>query len=100
MDLTMPPRAGPFDGCTRPAWNSLENKYQRSFHLLRHYIGMNHISDDDLERYDLGMVADEVELTALEEHLLACPECAGRAEEAAAYVETVRAAIIAGGLDL
>jgi hypothetical protein len=31
---------------------------------------MNHISDHDLERYHLGMVTDEDELTALEEHYL------------------------------
>jgi hypothetical protein len=30
-----------------------------------HQIGMNHISDHDLERYHLGMVADEDELAAL-----------------------------------
>jgi len=34
-----------------------------------------HISEHDLERYHLGMVADESELANLEEHLLACSEC-------------------------
>ena len=33
---------------------------------------MDHISDDDLERYYLGMVKDEAELAPFEEHLLAC----------------------------
>jgi len=61
---------------------------------------MEHISDHDLERYHLGMVVDEAELTAVEEHLLACPECAERAEQAAQYVDTLRAAIIAGDFDL
>jgi hypothetical protein len=41
-----------------------------------------HISDEDLERYYLGMVTDESELAPLEEHLLACPPCVKRAEEA------------------
>jgi hypothetical protein len=59
-------------------------------------MGMNHISDHDLERYHLGMVTDEAELTRLEEHYLGCPECAGRAEELAGYVDAIRAAIIIG----
>jgi len=46
------------------------------------------------------MVVDEAELAPLEEHLLACPDCAERAEESARYVDTMRAAIIAGGFDL
>ena len=37
---------------------------------------MEHISDHDLERYHLGMVTDEEELAAIEEHYLGCPECA------------------------
>ena len=66
----------------------------------RHYLSVEHISDHDLERYHLGMVEDEAELSPLEEHLLACPECAERAEEVATYVDTQRAAIITGGFDL
>lgn len=61
---------------------------------------MEHISDHDLERYHLGMVIDEAELAPIEEHLLACPTCAQRAEQAAEYVDTLRAAIIAGTFDL
>ena len=61
---------------------------------------MEHLSDHDLERYHLGMVVDEAELAPLEEHLLACPDCAERAEESARYVDTMRAAIVAGGFDL
>jgi anti-sigma factor RsiW len=61
---------------------------------------MDHISDHDLERYHLGMVIDEAELAPLEEHLLACPACAERAEENAAFVDTIRAAMIAADLDL
>jgi hypothetical protein len=61
---------------------------------------MDHISDHDLERYHLGMVTDEDELAALEEHYLGCPECAKRAEESAQYVDTIRATIITGNFDL
>jgi hypothetical protein len=61
---------------------------------------MNHISDHDPERFHLGMVTDEAELAALEEHYLGCPECAERAEESAQYVDTMRAAIITGNFDL
>jgi hypothetical protein len=61
---------------------------------------MDHISDHDLERYHLGMVKDEAELAPLEESLLACPKCVERAEEAADYVDAIRAAIISGNFDL
>ena len=70
------------------------------FGPLRHYTGMEHISDHDLECYQLGMMVDEAELTPFEEHLLACPGCIDRAENAAAYIDTLRAAIIAGNFDL
>jgi len=60
---------------------------------------MNHVSDHDLERYHLGMVTDGDELATLEQHYLACPECATRAEEAAEYVDRIRAAIIVGNFD-
>ena len=45
-------------------------------------------------------VVDQAELTPLEEHLLACPVCAERAEEGAAYVDALRAAIVEGNFDL
>ena len=61
---------------------------------------MNHISDHDLERYHLGMVKNEAELAPLEEHLLWCPTCVKRAEEAAEYVNALRVAIIKGNFDL
>jgi hypothetical protein len=61
---------------------------------------MAHLSDHDLERYYLGMVVEEPELAPLEEHLLACPKCAIRAEEVSEYVDTLRAAIVAGDFDL
>jgi hypothetical protein len=46
----------------------------------------DHIDNHDLDRYHLGMVKDEAELTALEAHLLWCPACVKRAEEAADYL--------------
>jgi hypothetical protein len=45
------------------------------------------------------MVVDEAELAPFEEHFLGCPRCAERAEEAA-YVDTLRAAMITGDFDL
>jgi hypothetical protein len=59
-----------------------------------------HLSDHVLERYHLGMVADPVELCALEEHLLVCAACVLRAEEAASHVDSLRAAIVTGNYDL
>jgi hypothetical protein len=51
-----------------------------------------HVDDHDLERYHLGMMKDETELAALEEHLLWCGTCVDRAEATARYVDAVRAA--------
>jgi hypothetical protein len=63
-------------------------------------LAAGHVTDYDFERYHLGMVADEAELARIEEHYLGCPECAERAEQAADYVDTMRAAIIKGNFDL
>jgi hypothetical protein len=52
-----------------------------------------HISDDDMERYLLGMVTREYELARLEEHLLVCGQCLERAERDEAYLKTIRAAL-------
>jgi len=54
----------------------------------------SHITHHDLERYYLGMIQSEAELVRLEEHLLACPECVARAEEAEQYVDILRAALL------
>jgi hypothetical protein len=51
-----------------------------------------HVCDHDLERYHLGMVKNEAELAAMEEHLLWCGTCVDRAEATARYVDAVRAA--------
>jgi hypothetical protein len=61
---------------------------------------MRHITAHDLERYHLGMVKDESELAMIEEHLLVCSDCIDAAEGAAHYVDTLRAAILAGNFDL
>jgi len=60
----------------------------------------DHITDHDLERYHLGMITEEAELAPLEEHLLACPACAERAELVADYVDSMRRAIMEGDDDL
>jgi hypothetical protein len=52
-----------------------------------------HISDDDLERFILGMVKDEAELERLEQHLLVCAECIERAEQSRKYVLTMKTAL-------
>ena len=61
---------------------------------------MDHLSDDDLERYHLRMIRDQAELASFEEHLLACPECVQRAEESDDYVDAMRGGIILGDFDL
>jgi hypothetical protein len=53
-----------------------------------------HVSDHDLERYYLGTVTAEEELAPLEEHILACPSCAGRAEATQDYVDAMRVALL------
>jgi hypothetical protein len=53
-----------------------------------------HITDHDLERYYLGMVNEEPELAALEEHVLACGSCAERVDQAQAYVDAMRVAAL------
>ncbi|HEX7423428.1 MAG TPA: hypothetical protein VF311_06020 [Terriglobales bacterium] len=54
----------------------------------------NHLSDDDLERHYLGMIADESEMAPLEEHLLACPSCVERAASTQEYVDALGAALV------
>jgi hypothetical protein len=72
----------------------------RTFGGCVHNQSMYHISDHDLERFHLSMVQDEAELAIIEEHLLVCSDCIDAAEEKAKYVDTIRAAIIAGNFDL
>jgi hypothetical protein len=61
---------------------------------------MNHVSDDVLESYHLGTVIGEAELAPIEEHLLICPQCVRRAEEWGEYIDSMRAAMMAGDFDL
>ena len=42
----------------------------------------------------MGMVTAEEELAPLEEHILACPSCAKRAEAAQDYVDAMRVALL------
>jgi hypothetical protein len=53
-----------------------------------------HISDHDLERYYLGMVAAEKELDPLEAHILVCRSCAARADATQDYVDTMRVTLL------
>jgi hypothetical protein len=72
---------------------SLRARRKRVARLLAKVLAkLGHINEHDLERYHLGMVKDEAELAALEEHLLCCGACVDRAEAAAHYVDAVRAA--------
>jgi hypothetical protein len=50
-----------------------------------------HIDDHDQERYYLGMVTEDGELSRLEEHILCCARCAERAEHVQRYVDAIRA---------
>lgn len=59
-----------------------------------------HISDDCLERYYLGMIHDEQELAPLEEHLLCCESCVDRAVQTQCFIDWQRALIIEAGLDV
>jgi len=52
-----------------------------------------HIDDHDLERYYLGIVAEEEEVAQLEEHILSCSWCAHRAEASQDYVDAIRVAL-------
>lgn len=80
---------------------SHHEKISRTLAFYPHSFGMAHISDHDLERYYLGMIAgDSAEEIALEEHLLGCPECAARAEANDRYVDAIQGAIIKGNFDL
>ena len=57
-------------------------------HIL---IRSGHLREHDLERYYLGMIADETELAGLEEHILSCNKCARQADEIADYIDAIRA---------
>ena len=39
---------------------------------------MDHLTDNDLERYASGLICADAELKYIEDHLFACPECAER----------------------
>jgi len=53
-----------------------------------------HISAHDAERYNLGMVTEEEELAALEEHLLWCHACLDLVQETEDYVDTIRLGLL------
>ena len=56
---------------------------------------MEHLTDDELERYYLGMIADDSpEQIRIEEHLLWCHDCQDRSIESREYVDVIRAALV------
>jgi hypothetical protein len=61
-------------------------------HALRQFASCARLSAR--ERYYLGIVKDESELAALEEHILACGSCARRADEAQDYADAMRGAAL------
>jgi hypothetical protein len=55
---------------------------------------VNHLSDEQFERYYMGMMLEDgEELAALEEHMLACADCQRRQEQEERYVDLIRAAL-------
>jgi len=96
----MPPTLESQDGVLMPDTRLVSAGSLRNSAILDQDQSMNHFSDHDLERYHLGMVVDEAELSTIEEHLLHCSECIDRAESSARYVDAIRAASIAGNFDL
>jgi hypothetical protein len=54
---------------------------------------ISHINEEMLERYSLKQLSEE-ELAPLEEHLLICPSCQTRLDEADQYVQTMKQAIL------
>jgi anti-sigma factor RsiW len=53
-----------------------------------------HLTDDDLERYLLGKVSDDIERVILEEHLICCPDCADEAVALQHYIDSIRLALL------
>ena len=58
--------------------------------FLALYGRMKHISEEDLELYCLDRIKDEERLAPIEEHLLICHSCIGRAEAMQRVVDTIR----------
>jgi hypothetical protein len=54
---------------------------------------MGHISEHDLERYQLDIM-EEPELATIEEHLLWCQECLDRAEAIERFTALLHAGVI------
>jgi len=76
----------------RESGSGRRKKHEKK-NLPRHCIGMNnsHPVYDALESYAMGTLVDS-ELESLEEHLLLCPVCRQRVDEATTYVAAMRQA--------
>ena len=53
----------------------------------------SHLTDDDLERYLMGQLPDEVQMEWAEKHMISCPECVERAKAMGEYIATVKEAL-------
>lgn len=52
----------------------------------------HHVPSWDLDRYDSGSITDEIELAALEDHLVVCPKCRWRFRDMRVITRTLIAA--------
>jgi hypothetical protein len=58
-------------------------------------VTVDHLSDEDLERYYLGMVADDsTDSARIEEHLLWCQECLDRCIATELYIDQLRITLL------
>ena len=58
-----------------------------------------HVTGHDLERYCLGMVAEEPELATVEEHLLWCHDCLDQLDIIKIYIGAIRRAAFRSGFE-
>jgi len=52
-----------------------------------------HIHEDDLEKYFLCMIPDQILFEQIETHLLVCSPCALKAEQTRQYVLTMKVSL-------
>jgi hypothetical protein len=54
---------------------------------------MEHLTDDELERYIAGRISEGAELDRIEEHLSWCQGCIDRSMNTEAHINIVKAAV-------
>jgi hypothetical protein len=62
-------------------------------------VKMDHITTDDLERFQLGRIADAQAVIGIERHISKCQECADRMMAIERFLFLVRAGKFRGGFD-